>query len=285
MNKPSTILDYSRRIERVVQHIGDHLDEPLDLGALAEVACFSPYHFHRIYRALTGETVADTLRRQRLDRAAGELVKRKAPVAAIARCAGYGSVDAFTRAFRASYGVPPAAYRRRGRRAAPSNRSSVKEHAMREVKIRTLQPVRLIGMRHTGPYMEIGRVFERLQVWAAGRGLMTPQTRVLGIYYDDPCSVPAKELRSEACISVGSKVEAEGDVRIIELPGGRHAVLHHKGPYAEIETAYAWLYRDWLPSSGEEVADRPCFDEYLNNPRQLPPADWRTDICLPLRER
>jgi methylphosphotriester-DNA--protein-cysteine methyltransferase len=76
MNKPATVLDYSRRIERVARHIGAHLDQPLELGALAEVACFSPCHFHRIYRALSGETVAETIRRHRLHRAAGERPQR-----------------------------------------------------------------------------------------------------------------------------------------------------------------------------------------------------------------
>src|SRR5262245_25979296 len=115
MTKPLTVLDYSRRIERVIDHIGAHLDEPLDLDRLAAVACFSPYHFHRIYRAMTGETVADALRRLRLHLAAGELVEGHPAIERIARRAGYASVAAFTRAFRAGYGIPPATYRRQGR--------------------------------------------------------------------------------------------------------------------------------------------------------------------------
>jgi AraC family transcriptional regulator len=62
-------------------------------------------------------------------------------------------------------------------------------------------------------------------------------------------------------------------------------VLHHRGPYAELNKAYRWLYREWLPTSGEQCADRPIFEEYLNNPRALPPEQWLTDICLPLAER
>ena len=97
--------------------------------------------------------------------------------------------------------------------------------------------------------------------------------------------MPPAELRSEACISVGPDIEADGDVRILELPGGRHAVLHHQGLYAEPEAAYLWLYRKWLPNSGEEAADRPCFEEYLYNPKNSAAEEWRTDICLPLRHR
>jgi AraC family transcriptional regulator len=285
MTKPLTTLDYSRRIERVVAHIGEHLDEPLDLDRLAAVACFSPYHFHRIYRAMTGETVADTLRRLRLHYAAAELVQGAAPISAVARQAGYGSIAAFTRAFAASYGIAPSAYRRAGRLVPPSSATAETETAMYDVTIRHFQPVRLAALRHPGDYMEIGTTFERLFAWAVGRGLMGPQTRSIGVYYDDPDAVPAASLRADAGVSVGRDVTVDGDLRIVEVPGGRHAVLRHKGPYAELHKAYRWLYREWLPTSGEQCADRPCFEEYLNNPRTLPPEEWLTDICLPLAER
>jgi AraC family transcriptional regulator len=285
MTKPLTVLDYSRRIERVLDHIGAHLDEPLDLERLAAVACFSPYHFHRIYRAVTGETVADALRRLRLQRAAGELVEGHPAIARIARRAGYGSVAAFARAFRAGYGIPPATYRRQGRLVPPSPTPTATESAMYDVTIPELQPVRLAALRHAGPYLEIGTTFERLFAWAAGRGLMGPQTRAIGVYYDDPDGTPAAALRADAGIAVGPGVALDDGLRIVEVPGGRHAVLHHQGPYAELNKAYRWLYREWLPKSGEQCADRPIFEEYLNNPRTLPPERWLTDICLPLAER
>jgi len=285
MTKPLTVLDYSRRIERVLDHIAAHLDEPLDLERLAAVACFSPYHFHRIYRAITGETVAEALRRLRLQRAAGELVEGHPAIARIARRAGYGSVAAFTRAFQAGYGIAPAAYRRQGRLVQPSPIPTATETAMYDVTIRELQPVRLTALRHTGPYLDIGTTFERLFAWAAGRRLMGPQTRAIGVYYDDPDGTSAEALRSDAGLAVEAGSALDNGLRIVEVPGGRHAVLHHQGPYAELNKAYRWLYREWLPKSGEQCADRPIFEEYLNNPRTLPPEQWLTDICLPLAER
>ncbi len=281
MNKPATALDYGRRIERVVAHVATHLDEPLDLARLAEVACFSPHHFHRIYRALVGETVADTLRRLRLDRAAGDLVRGADDVAAIARRAGYGSVEAFTRAFRQTYGVPPAAYRARNRPVPPAPPHD-HEGTMHDVTIQDLSPIRVAALRHRGPYTEIGPTFGRLYAWAGGRGLLNPSTRAFGITYDDPTAVPAAELRSDACLSLGPEVEGDGDVVVQEIPGGRHAVLVHKGPYAELEHTFRWFYRNWLPTSGFTPADRPCVEEYLNDCRALPPEEWLTEIRIPL---
>jgi AraC family transcriptional regulator len=105
---------YTERVQRVVDYMASHLDEALDLQALAQVACFSPYHFHRIYRGLLGETVADTMRRLRLHRAAIDLLDRELSVERTASRAGYASQAAFTRAFRAEYGTPPARYGGRG---------------------------------------------------------------------------------------------------------------------------------------------------------------------------
>lgn len=73
MQRTATQRSYGARIKKVVAHLGERLDQPLTLETLAAVGHFSPYHFHRIYRGLMGETVADTLRRMRLHRAAVEL--------------------------------------------------------------------------------------------------------------------------------------------------------------------------------------------------------------------
>ncbi|GAA4253550.1 helix-turn-helix domain-containing protein [Azospirillum formosense] len=282
MTKPDTLLDYGRRIARVVDHIAAHPDEPLELERLAAVACFSPYHFHRIYRAMTGETVADTLRRLRLHRAAGDLVRGGDGVAQVARRAGYGSVEAFTRAFGQVYGLSPGAYRRQGRLVPPPDQPPDEERNMHDVTIRDLPPLRVAAMAHQGPYIDIGTTFERLYAWAAGRGLVGPDTRSFALYYDDPESVPADRLRSEAALLVDGPIPEDGPVRALDIPGGRHAILIHKGPYAELERPYRWLYRDWLPASGHTPADRPCVEEYLNDCRKLPPEAWLTEIRLPL---
>jgi AraC family transcriptional regulator len=62
-------------------------------------------------------------------------------------------------------------------------------------------------------------------------------------------------------------------------------VLRHVGPFAELHRAYTWLYRDWLLSSGEAPADRPCVEEYLDDPRTTAAAELRSDVWLPLGDR
>lgn len=285
--KTATLHDYGRRVARAMAHLAANLDRTPPLEELAEVAAFSPYHFHRVYREIAGETPAETLARARLSRAAHELLRTALPIARIARHAGYGSAAAFTRAFRAAHGVPPGAYRARGGIGALARPAGPIEEqpAMHAVTIREEPAMRLAVIAHRGAYTGIGAAFDRLMPWAGARGLIGPATRFIGLYFDDPGSVAEAALRSEAGLTVPPGTEGEGEVGIRDIPARRVACLRFQGPYAELEGAYAWLYGSWLPASGEEPADAPAMEDYLNDCRTLPPAEWLTEVMLPLRPR
>src|SRR5688572_25480220 len=130
---------YSERIQRVAHYLAVHLDEELDLETLAGVACLSPYHFHRIYRGLLGETVNETVRRLRLHRAAIDLLDRELSIERTARRAGYASQAAFTRAFRAEYGEPPARYRGAQREAQDAGKGSAASYRVELVELPRLR--------------------------------------------------------------------------------------------------------------------------------------------------
>jgi AraC family transcriptional regulator len=284
MNERTTRSDYAERLERVFRWLADHLDDTLDLTHLADVACLSPYHFHRIYRAMQGETAAETVRRLRLHRAAVELITGELPVARVARRAGYGSQEAFTRAFKAAYGVPPARYRASFVPMPTTNREEGAMETMTyEATIRQTGAIRVAALRHHGPYMNIGSTFERLLALAGGQGLLGPKTRTFGVYYDDPAATPVSALRADACLVIPDAQVPSGDLQVGEIRGGRYAVVLHVGPYAELERPYKWLYGTWLAQSGEEPDNAPVVEEYLNDARTVPPTELRTEIWLPLR--
>jgi AraC family transcriptional regulator len=281
----TTRSDYAIRLERVFRWLADHLDDTLDLARLADVAAMSPYHFHRIYHAMQGETAAETVRRLRLHRAAVELITGELPVPRVARRAGYGSQEAFTRAFKAAYGVPPARYRAS---FVPSPTPTRTEDAMDttmtyQATIRETSALRVAALAHSGDYINIGSTFERLMAIAGGQGLLGPWTRSFGIYYDDPASTPREALRSDACVTLPDDKVPGGDLQLREIRGGRYAVTLHVGPYAELHFPYTWLYGTWLPKSGEEAAHAPSIEEYLNDARVVAPSELRTEIWLPLR--
>jgi AraC family transcriptional regulator len=243
MRRAATTLSYASRIERVVTYIADHLDDDLPMVRLAEVAALSPFHFHRVFRAVMGETVADCVRRLRLHRAAVDLAHGGLAMARIARRAGYGSAAAFTRAFAADYGLPPMAYRERGAASRPGTTRRKEDDSMHDVTIENFSPMRLIGRDHRGDYNGIGKSFEQVFAWAGPRGLVGADTCMLGVYYDDPDAVPKADLRSFAGVSVKPDVVAEGDMKVLEIPALRAARLVFKGPYAELPQAYRHLYR------------------------------------------
>ncbi|MFV2093675.1 MAG: GyrI-like domain-containing protein, partial [Hyphomicrobiales bacterium] len=242
MRKSQTISDYHSRVRRVGDYIDAHLDDALDLEKLADIACYSPYHWHRIYRALAGETAAQTVRRRRLHRAALALISTSDTVGLIARAAGYASVEAFTRAFGAAHGAPPASFRKAGNTPADYISHISQGQLMADVRIETRPATRLAAISHTGNYMQIGPVFGRLLAWAGAHNLLGPDSVGIGVYYDDPSATPEAALRSEAGLTIADTVEADDTVKIITLQAGRHAILRHTGPYEQLPATYAVLF-------------------------------------------
>jgi AraC family transcriptional regulator len=289
---------YRERILRVLTYIQEHLDEPLALDDLAAVAHFSPYHFHRIFRGMVGESVREHVRRLRLERAAHRLKFSTEPVTLIAFEAGYESHEAFTRAFGAMFGSSPSKFRSLRRLPtwpeAPSGIHYEPDRAPRDlsplfpggpsvdVRIETLPVMHVAFMRHVGPYEDVGHTWNRLSAWAGPRGLFASRPRLVGIPYDDPEVTPADKLRYDACITVDDRVRPEGDVGIQDLGGGEYAVATHHGPFRRIGETFARLYGEWLPTSGREPRPAPPLLICRNALADTPEDQLLTDIYMPL---
>jgi AraC family transcriptional regulator len=274
-----TATSYETRINRVTAYIYDHLDEDLDLQTLADVAAMSPWHWHRVYTAMRGETVAAAVRRLRLQRAANDLANGDLPVAAIARRSGYDNVASFTRTFSEAFGLPPARYRQEGSHTTFNPAHNGAPHPHFDVRIVTLPEQRATFEPHTGSLMEIGQSFDRLFGRLAGLGLLNQPIRMLSIYLDDPSAIPEAQLQSQAAAILS---DLPADQPVTTVRGGDYAVLRHRGPYADMRASYAWMFGTWLPQSGRELADAPVLEEYLNSPRDTAPTELLTDLCLPL---
>ena len=286
---------------RVLVHIQRHLDETLSLEDLAAVAHFSAFHFHRVFRGMVGEPVKEHIRRLRLERAAHRPKFGNQPVTQLAFEAGYEAHEAFTRAFRTLFGESPSGFRAAhqtlplpdcpsGVHFAPDggpedfNPVETGESAM-NVEIKKLPPQRVAFMRHVGPYSEVGNVWGKLMAWAGPRGLIGPQTTMIGLVHDDPEVSPPEKIRYDACLTVTAELEPEGDVGVQEIAAGEYAVTTHHGPYEQLGTSYARLCGQWLAQSGRELRSAPGFEVYRNSPMNTPPADLLTDIHLPLEPR
>ena len=276
---------YQRQLDAVTDYIYTHLDDDLSLETLAHVSGFSRYHWHRIYRAVRGETAAQTVRRLRLERAAAMLTETSWPVERIAWKAGFTGTEVFSRAFLRAYRTTPSRFRIGGHPASvdspvtscgSGSTSSVSQDPGWAVRVETRRGYRLAVSEHRGSYMDIGRAFSRVRDRVGSGSLM------VAIYEDDPDAVPAADLRSAAgtVVDPGTKIPHGLAERMV--PDGRYAIMRYIGPYSSMHAAYLWLYGQWLPSSGEEPRDHPIIEEYLTDPATTPPVDAVTDILLPL---
>jgi AraC family transcriptional regulator len=276
---------YEKRLMRVVDYIHDTPDGDLSLDQLADVAALSRFHFHRVYRAIAGETVAQTVRRMRLHRAAVALVQSTDPLAEIARGVGYPNQASFTRAFIEAYHLSPTAFRKRGVLRPVPLQLPQKGPLMYPLTIRTDPTRRLAAMPHKGPYPQIGRAFEKLSATIASRGLFSQVRGMVAVYYDSPDDTAPADLRSHAGFVVGPDTPLNPPLETVTLPGGPHAVLTYQGPYTGLPGAYDQLFGQWLPQSGEDPADSPVFEVYLNSPMDTAPEALLTEICMPLKPR
>lgn len=285
MPKPQTRDSYNDRLARVIDYVHDHLEDDLSFDRLADIACLSPYHWSRIYSAMQGETIAATIRRLRLQRAADRLANSDRDIAVIAARAGYASPDTFSRAFRDAFGMAPAAYREAGSHSAYKAANAAQDTAGFEVSLVILPARRAAGIDHVGSYMQIDRAMGQLFGALAARGALPAVPAMIGMFFDDPDLGPEEELRSRACLPVDAGVAIEAPMVETTIRGGLYARLAYTGPYADMRGAYRWLLGIWLPASGHEPDDAPILEAYLNDPREVPQSELRTDIHLPLKPK
>lgn len=148
-----------------------------------------------------GETLASSIKRLRLHRAAGQLVNSSATVDEIAQTSGYSRLQSFTRAFSETYGMPPAKFRSEGSHTQFKVKiTEGRTTEMMDVNLQQVESFDVLTMSHTGSYMNIGNAFEKLFGWLGVRGLIGPQLRSVGIYYSNPDAVAESELQSDACM-------------------------------------------------------------------------------------
>ncbi len=283
---------YEERILRVQLHIQRHLDDQLSLDKLARVACFSPYHFHRVFRGMVGESIGEYVRRLRLERAATQLMYTARPVTELAFDAQYETLESFSRAFRRVFGVPPSEYRQHRQ---PSEPSPVDRDRMEyslvlrppqgesmDVRIEKFASLQVAFVRHIGPYAECGTAWQKLCSHPAVQGAMNEETLAVGISYDDPAVTEEGKIRYDACVTVADDFQGSDGIGTQQVDGGDYAVTVHKGSYDGLHDCYRRLFGTWLPDSGREAQSAPSLEIYRNSPEETPPEELITEIRVPL---
>lgn len=275
---PSTAEDYQRRVDRAVQWLEQHLHEDVRPDDLARVAAFSPYHFHRVFKGVTGESVMACRRRLRLEWAARRLRHTDLPVTEVAFESGYNAHEAFTRAFAAHFGEAPSVWRQRvSPRLERRQRDAARPLA--PVELRTVPERAYLHLRSVGPYTEVGPVWQRFLGLAAAAGCFTGRETLVGRYLDDPEVTPPERMRYDVgLIPARPLAAAPQGLQLDSITAGRWAVMVHEGSYDTLADTYLDLVGRWFPQRGVPLADRPCLEQYVNLPHQVAPEALRTEV-------
>ncbi len=278
---------YASRIEKVIRHIEENLNDSLTLSDLCRIAGFSEFHFHRQFSAYTGITIGRFVRLLRLKRASIQLAFNPSlSVTDIAYEAGFSNLESFSRAFRRACGQSPSVFRaspvwQEWQKSSLVNRTEYK--VTTEVEMVEFPTTRVACVEYQGPPEQEYSAVMKLIAWRRDHRLGPDQSKSYGLHYSDPESIPTEEYRFDACVAFNDEVQPNAhDVITKTIPGGRCARIRHLGSRDRIE-GLAYLYREWLPDSREEPRDCPIIFHYVNVGPDVKDADMITDIYLPLK--
>ncbi len=303
--------EYTARINRVMDYINQHIDQQIDLSTMADIASFSPYHFHRIFTYVVGETPNNFVSRIKLEKAAQLLQDNpKISVSEVAFQCGFVNISSFSRAFKGYFGVNTKEFRtqekaiyikdgiRYSKNCKPiskigKNPQQLNDHLCSvefnkliimdtKIEIKQMPELNLIYCRHMGAFNAIGQAYEKLFKWAAPRGLVTAETKTVTVYHDDPSITSIDKVRQDASIIVSGDVKVEGEIGKSTVRSGKYAVGHFEIKETEFEEAWNTMCA-WLTESGYQPDDRPCYELYHDDYKDHPEHKFIVDICISVK--
>ena len=303
---PHSRAEYERRLHRVLAYIDANLDQPLPVSRLAKEANFSAFHFHRIFSACVRETIGNYLTRRRVEQAAARLASQpRLGVLNVALAVGFGSAEAFSRAFKKRFGCSPSEWKkqphghglefrkisqaksrlgqeRKTRKAYSGAMAKTKINPL-EVSIITRPSVRIAYLRYQGPFGEpLGRFWQdKVAPWLAAQNLLHAPR--YGVSQDDPEITRAEQCRYDAGAEVDRNFVPSNDAQIAVLPGGLYASTKFRGTSAEIPETWERILREWLPSSGYQLDARQCFEFYPpDGEYDEKTGAFTSELCIPI---
>jgi len=304
--------EYIARINRIMEYIEQHIDQPINLDSMAQIAHFSPFHFHRIFTVLVGETPANFLQRIRIEKAAQQLKDSPSKVIGdIVYSCGFSSLSLFSRTFRKHFGVSAKEYRqlekpllvkdgvyfsKMGQQLSKKSKlfvitneefctNKLKQLIIMETEVivKEMPELQVIYCRHTGAFNQIGQAYGKLMQFAGPRGLLSsPNVKTLTVYHDDPSVTEIDKVRQSACLIVNSDVKVEGEIGKMTVPAGKYAVGHFEIVETQFEQAWNTMCL-WLTESGYEPGEGYNYELYYNDHTQHPERKFILDICIPLK--
>ncbi|MGX5488251.1 AraC family transcriptional regulator [Bacillus cereus] len=285
--------EYLRRIHKVQDYIESNIDSSLSIEKLADIAGFSKFHFHRIFKGIVDEPLSRYVNRLKLERATNLLTYRlDMTITDIAYHFGFTDSAVFSRTFKNYYGVSPSQYRNDNSKNCKDVRGIPQYNECKQVRgnveIVTADDINVAYIRHIGTYGELTIAFpkmiEKVFHYAAKQNYhVFDHTKVLTIYHDHHEFTEDYHLKTSLCITIpdASAVETN-DIGIMIIPSGKYAVGHFEIFQDEYKGAWDFIYGEWLQNSGYKPRDSYPFEMYKNDPRRHPEKKHIVDIYVPI---
>lgn len=287
---------YTRRINTVISHVRQNLDGDLSLNTLSRVGCFSKFHFHRVFKSITEETVNDMVVRMRLERAANLLRSvPKLSITAVASEAGFSSVSVFSRAFKKHFGVSAGQWDRKSALENSKNRQFRDEFPRYtledlerydfKVNLRSLPKQRLAYIRVYDSYSSFSRIkdaYYRLIAWYRRRGGSLENISLYGMSQDNPDVTPLPLCRFDWCVKIPADWKGDREVDVTDFPACRVAAIRCAGDLNQENIIIQYLFRYWLPRSRYQPANLPGMEIYRRQPDEMDWKEYDIDCAVPV---
>lgn len=303
----TTEKEYIARINEALVYIDQHLNEDLSLSVVAAVACFSPYHFHRIFRAYTNETLLQYITRKRVETAASVLLKNKSiTIGELAHQLGFSSNSSFTKTFKKTYGISPLEFqtsspdkyskigqmeRKNGQKLPVFEQyvCNIENHKNwitmnAKMNVKELPAYNLAYVSHTGAFDQIGHAYGQLMNWAGPKGLLyTPNVKTVTVYHDDPSVTEISKVRQSASIVLNEPVATEGIIGQLTTEAGRYVTGNFEITAQEFEMAWQSVFV-WINENGFRTDEKDYFEIYHNDFNTHPEKKFIVEICVPIKD-
>ena len=284
-------MSYVRKIEKVIQYIELNLNEEIRIEDLADLCHLSKFYFHRIFTALTGDSIMDYIRKRRISMASLELINSDKTILEIAMDYGFGSQEAFTRSFKNICGINPGAYRKGEKEIEIYEKFNVWKLKNEggftvEPKFVVKQEFKVIGleikttMKENEEEKTIPKLWDKYAPRMSEIKNVAVAKRDLGL-----CEVVGKSDDSFsyiACKEVENFDFVPEGMSCKTIPTTKYAVFTHTGKVDKLGETYQYIYGTWLMNSGYHVEEGSCdfelYDDRFDNSETS-----EMDIYVPIK--
>lgn len=274
---------YISKINKVQDYIEKHLEEELSVVQLAKIAAFSSFHFQRIYRQITGESLYSYIKRLRLEKAVFLLLtNNKRSIQDIALSLGFSNQASFAKAFKGKFGISASQFRclEESRRIQIINDINKKDISTNgkvydekisytrpvELSVKSMESTKVVYIRHTSPYKGDSNLFQelfsKLYAYISSKNYLKNNSKWFVVYHDFGELTIEEQLRLSVCMSTREEVKTDGEFGRMILEGGKYAVGRFLLKPNEYQLAWNYMLSKWLPESGYLPDDRMCFEHY-----------------------